>query len=73
LVYFIFNGKKLCFNRVNIHGIIDRFVNNIIAFINIRDQSNNIILDANISNNKYYVLIVERIFIDIIESIAISS
>ena len=38
-----------------------------------RDQSSNIIIDTNISNNKYYVLIAESIFIDIIESIAMSS
>jgi len=57
----------------NIHGVIDRFVNNVMAFTNMRDQSGNIILDTCISNNKYCVLIVERIFIDIIKSIAMSS
>ena len=47
--------------------------NNVMAFINMRDQSSNIILDVNISNNKYYVLIVKRIFIDIIKSTVMSS
>ena len=53
-----------------IHSVIDRLV---MAFTNMKDQSGNIVLDTYIRNNKYCVLIVERIFIDIIKSIAMSS
>ena len=53
-----------------IHSVIDRLV---MAFTNMKDQSGNIVLDTYIRNNKYFVLIVERIFIDIIKSIAMSS
>jgi len=67
------NSKKFHFSGVNIHGVMDRFVNNVMTFMNMRDQSSNIVLDACISDDKYCVLIVERIFIDIIKSIVISS
>jgi len=67
------NSKKFHFSGVNIYGVINRFVNNIMVFMNVKDQSSNILLDACISDNKYYILIVKRIFIDIIKSIVMSS
>ena len=51
---------------------MDRFVNDVIAFTNVKDQSGDIVLDTCISNNKYCFLIIKRIFIDILKSIVMS-
>ena len=48
------------------------FSNNFLSSINIQDWDSYIILDTSIQSDKHYVLVNERIFKDIIESISIS-
>jgi len=52
---------------------MDRFVDDIMALLNMRYWDGYIVFDTYICNSKYGVLIIERIFIDIIKFIAMSS
>ena len=72
MVYSISNSEQFYFSEVNIHGVMDRFVNNVTVFTNVGDQSGDIVLDTCISNDKCCVLIIERIFINILKSIVMS-
>jgi len=53
--------------------MMDRFFDDVMTLLNVRYQDGYIVFDTCICNNKYGVLIIERIFIDIIKSIAMSS
>lgn len=46
---------------------MDRFVDDVMALLNVRYQGGYIVFDTCICNNKYSVLIIERIFIGLLQ------
>ena len=53
--------------------MVDRFYNDIIFFLNIRDRGNNIIFNTCIRYNKYSVRTIRGILVDIIEILEMNS
>ena len=47
---------------------MDRFVNDVMALLNVEYQSGNIVLDACIYNNENGILVIEKIFVDSVKS-----
>ena len=64
LVYSTSNSKKFSLNRIDIHGMMNRFIYDVLTFSNVQDWGGNIILDTCIDNNKHCVLISKWVFIE---------
>ena len=69
----ISNSKEFSFGRCYIYCMINIFNNNILISTNMWDQHGDIVLNTNIRDNKYHVLISKGILIDRIKFVIISS
>ena len=73
IIYSVFDGKEFSFYHCYVYGMMNRFVNDFLSPIYMRDWGDYIILDTSIYNDEYGVLIYKQIVKDIVESVIIRS
>jgi len=70
MIYPTSDGEEFGFHKCYLYGMVNRFGNDFLFPIYIRDQGSYFILNTSICNDKHSVLIYERILKDIIESVS---